>query len=98
MVIVIATAVPPGLRGYITRWMFELAPGVFAGHISARVRDELWERVCFYSGADGKALMVWTTRNEQRMEFRQHRYDWEPADFDGLTLMARPKRAGTDRY
>ena len=45
MVVVVLTACPTGLRGDLTRWFFEVAPGVFVGHVSARVRERLWERI-----------------------------------------------------
>ena len=45
MVVVVLTACPTGLRGDLTRWLFEVAPGVFVGHVSARIRERLWERI-----------------------------------------------------
>ncbi|MCE1180668.1 MAG: type I-E CRISPR-associated endoribonuclease Cas2e [Micrococcales bacterium] len=89
MVVLILTAVPAGLRGHITRWLLEISPGVFVGHLPRRVRDELWRRVVELS-RDGRAIMVESARNEQRLTFRIHRHDWEPVDLDGLQLMRRP--------
>ncbi|WP_232315444.1 type I-E CRISPR-associated endoribonuclease Cas2e [Mycobacterium celatum] len=82
------TAVPPGLRGHLTRWLLEISPGVFVGHISARVRELMWQRVIEYV-SDGRALMVYTARNEQRLAFEVHGHDWEPIDHDGICLMRR---------
>ena len=45
MVVLIVTAVKPGLRGELTRWMIEPQAGVFVGNLSGRVRDRLWEKV-----------------------------------------------------
>ena len=45
MVVLSLTACPEGLRGNLSRWLFEISPGVFVGNISARVRDAIWERV-----------------------------------------------------
>ena len=45
MVVVVLTACPVGLRGDLTRWLLEIASGVFVGHVTARVRDRLWERI-----------------------------------------------------
>ena len=89
MVVLVLTACPAGLRGHLTRWLMELAPGVFVGVLTARVRDLMWERVVELA-KDGRAIMVWSTRGEQRMAFRVHRHEWEPVDVDGLTLMRRP--------
>jgi len=96
VVVIVLTVVPPGLRGHLTRWLLEIAPGVFVGHASARVRDLLWERVVEYSG-QGRALMVVSSRSEQRLAFRVHEHDWQQEDFDGLTLMRRrpPKPMAT---
>ncbi|MGV7354126.1 type I-E CRISPR-associated endoribonuclease Cas2e [Mycobacterium kansasii] len=88
MTILILTAVPPGLRGHLTRWLLELSPGVFVGHISARVRELMWQRVTEYIH-DGRALMVHTARNEQRLVFAAHGHDWTPVDYDGISLMRR---------
>lgn len=89
MTVLVLTAVPPSLRGVLTRWLFEIAPGVFVGHVSVRVRDLLWERVVDGVGR-GRAILVHSARNEQRLAFRVHGHDWTPVDFDGLELMLRP--------
>ena len=88
MTVVVLTAVPPGLRGHLTRWLLEISPGVFIGHISPRVRELMWERITEFV-SDGRALMVFTARNEQRLTFKVHGHDWTPVDYDGITLMRR---------
>lgn len=93
MVVLVLTACPPGLRGDVSRWLLEIAPGVFVGRISARVRDRLWERVIALS-KDGRAVMVYTARNEQHLAFKVHQPDWQPVDCEGVELICRP--AGTD--
>lgn len=62
---------------------------MFVGVLSRRVRELVWERVRELV-KDGRAIMVFPARNEQRLEFRVHRYDWEPVDIDGVTLVRRP--------
>lgn len=89
MVVLVLSACPAGLRGHLTRWLLEISPGVFVGVITARVRDLMWQRVIELS-KDGRAIMVHSTRGEQRLAFRVHRHDWEPVDVDGLSLMRRP--------
>ena len=89
MVVLVVTGCPAGLRCHLTRWLLEISPGVFVGVMSARVRDLLWDRVIELV-RDGRAVMIMPARNEQRLEFRVHRYDWKPVDFDGLTLVMRP--------
>ncbi|MFV0462463.1 MAG: type I-E CRISPR-associated endoribonuclease Cas2e [Nostocoides sp.] len=89
MVIVVLSLVPPGLRGIVTRWLLEIAPGVFVGRVSARVRERLWDRILHHVG-DGNALIVWRSNSEQGMEFRRHNYPWDAVDFDDLLLVGRP--------
>lgn len=89
MTVIVLTKVPPGLRGHLTRWLMEVAPGVYVGHVSARVRDSLWG-IVLDMVADGRALMLFSARNEQGMEIRNHGHSWTPEDFDGIALMRRP--------
>jgi len=89
VVVLVVTACPAGLRGHLTRWLLEISPGVFVGVVSRRVRELVWERVCELV-RDGRAIMISPARNEQRLEFRVHRYDWEPVDIDGVSLIRRP--------
>lgn len=95
MVVMVLTACPAGLRGHLTRWLLEISPGVFVGAVSARVRDRLWLQVVELS-KDGKAIMVHSTRGEQRLTFRVHRHEWEPVDLDGVWLMRRPSEPSTE--
>ena len=89
MTVIILTACPAGLRGYLTQWLFELSAGVYVGHVSARVRNRLWNRVTEMAGA-GRALMVFQVRGEQRLSFVAHDHHWTPVDAEGVTLMRRP--------
>ncbi|WP_130866878.1 type I-E CRISPR-associated endoribonuclease Cas2e [Acidipropionibacterium timonense] len=89
MVVLVLTACPAGLRGHLTRWLLEISPGVFVGHVPARIRDALWSRVVEMC-RDGRAVLVYSVRGEQRFEFRVHRHDWDVVDFDGLKLVRRP--------
>lgn len=89
MVVIVLTKVPAGLRGHLTKWLMEVSAGVFVGHVSARVREQLWGLVISMV-KDGEALMIQSARNEQGMTLRNHRHGWDPVDFDGVTLMRRP--------
>lgn len=92
MIVVSLTNCPPRLRGDLTRWLMELNTGVYVGNVSARVRDELWQRICEHV-RDGRATMVFSTNNEQGMDFRVHNTTWIPTDFDGIQLRLRPSEA-----
>lgn len=88
MTVIVLTAVPPGLRGHLTRWLIEISPGVFVGHISSRVRELTWQRIISYLD-NGRALMVYTAPNQQRIAFKVHGHDWKPVDYEGISLMLR---------
>jgi len=83
------TDCPIGLRGDLTKWLLEIASGVFVGQVSVRVRDEIWSRVKEHC-RNGRAVLVYDTNCEQRLDFRIHGDTWEPIDFDGIKLMLRP--------
>lgn len=90
MIVLVLIAAPPGLRGHVTRWLVELAPGVFAGTLTTRVRERLWETIENRVG-DGQAVLVEKARNEQGWTVRTAGRDrWRPIDIDGLILMERP--------
>lgn len=93
MVVVVLTACPSGLRGDLTRWLFEISSGVFVGHVTARVRDKLWERIQEQIRS-GRAIMVYSARNEQHLAFRTHHSDWLPIECEGLELIRRPQYSG----
>ena len=88
MIVIVLSVTPEKLRGELTRWLLEISTGVYVGHLSARVRENLWERIVS-DVARGRAIMVWSTRNEQRLAFRVHNHSWTVEDFDGISLMRR---------
>lgn len=69
MVVIILEKVPVSLRGELTRWMIEPRNGVFVGHLSARVRDKLWEK-CTERIKDGGVVQIWSTNTEQHFALR----------------------------
>lgn len=92
MVVVVLVAAPPGLRGHMTRWMVEVQAGVFVGSPPSRVRDRFWTTLTARIG-DGAAVMIEPSSSEQGWSVRTAGRDrWTPTDFDGLTLMARPRK------
>ncbi|WP_165985105.1 type I-E CRISPR-associated endoribonuclease Cas2e [Streptomyces sp. YIM 98790] len=92
MTVIVLANCPTGLRGFLTRWLLEISPGVFLGAPSARVRDILWAEVRQYSGK-GRALLAYQTNNEQGFTFESHDHVWHPIDHEGLTLIHRPSLA-----
>ncbi len=89
MIVITLSDCPPKVRGDLSKWLIEINTGVYVGQVSARVREELWKRIC-ENLRSGRATMVFHTMGEQHMDFRVHNTTWEPVDFDGLKLMRRP--------
>ena len=61
MIILTLTNCPPALRGDLTKWLVEIHTGVYVGRVSARVRDNLWDRVKEHSKT-GKATLVYPAK------------------------------------
>lgn len=89
MIVVTVTDCPPRLRGDLSKWLLEINTGVYVGQLNPRVREELWKRICKHLPR-GRATMVYSANNEQRMSFHVHNTTWQPADYEGITLMRRP--------
>ena len=90
MVVIILEKVPTSLRGELTRWLIEPAPGVFVGHVSAMVRERLWDKCCERL-SEGGAVQLWSTNNEQRFAVRTAGSTRRVVvDFEGLQLIRRP--------
>jgi len=82
--------VPVGLRGELTRWLLEPHPGVFVGHVSARVRDRLWEKAVDARGTGG-VIQIWSTNAEQRFRLRMHGVTRRRVvEWEGVQLIAVP--------
>ena len=88
MTVVTMSCCPAKLRGDLTRWMLEIDTNVYVGNLTARVRDAVWERICENIGS-GRATMVFSAQNEQKLDFRIHSASWEPTDYDGIKLVRR---------
>ena len=96
MVVMIMESVPVGLRGELSRWLIEPHPGVFLGHLTAMVRDRLWERACS-DCREGGLIQMWTTNNEQRFSVRVFgNTRRQIVDIDGLQLVRRPLKSEPD--
>lgn len=89
MIVITMTNCPPKMRGDLTKWLFEIDTGVYVGNVNAKVREALWIRIC-ENIKEGRATMVYSAANEQRLEFRTHNTPWRIRDFDGIKMMMRP--------
>jgi CRISPR-associated protein Cas2 len=69
MIVMILEKVTAGLRGELSRWLIEPRSGVFIGHVSARVRDRLWEK-SVQRKRGGGVIQIWNTNTEQHFAIR----------------------------
>ena len=69
MIVMTLEAVPPSLRGELSRWLIEVQPGVFAGNASALIRDALWDK-CVQHARAGHCSQIYRTNNEQGFAIR----------------------------
>lgn len=77
---------PPSLRGDLTKWMQEIATGVYVGNFNTKVREELWERVK-ESVKSGEATMSYTYRNEIGYYFETWNTKRTVVDYEGIPLV-----------
>lgn len=90
MMMIVLENVPKKLRGELTRWMLEPYPNVFIGHVSARVRDFLWEK-CIKECKNGGVVQAWNTNNEQHFTMRMDgNTKRSVVDMEGLQLVYIP--------
>ncbi|MDN6836187.1 MAG: type I-E CRISPR-associated endoribonuclease Cas2e, partial [Lactococcus lactis] len=78
--------VPNSLRGDLTKWMQEIATGVYVGNFNTKVRSQLWERV-IQSVGTGEATMSYVYRNEIGYQFETLNTQRQVADYDGIPLV-----------
>ncbi|WP_244244861.1 type I-E CRISPR-associated endoribonuclease Cas2e [Leptospira koniambonensis] len=73
----------------MSRLAIELKPGVFVATVGARVRDQIWKKVCDEWKSD--ALMLYSSNTEQGYVIRSNGDpSREIVEFEGLLLMAKP--------
>ncbi len=88
MLVIVVESAPPRLRGRLGVYLIEVRTGVYIGDTSRRVREMLWEQVCFFCG-DGNALMAWNTNTESGFDFVTHGKNRRmPVDMDGMKLVS----------
>lgn len=95
MMVLILHKVRSSLRGRLTRWLIQPHSGVFVGHPSARIRDQLWTMVCEeIDSKGGGAVLIHPEANEQGCRISAYgETTKEMVDFDGLVLPKTRKTA-----
>lgn len=89
MTVITLTNVSPSLRGDLTKWMQEIATGVYVGNFNVRIREELWKRVVENIGK-GQATITYATRNELGYSSETHRTYRQVIDYEGIPLVLVP--------
>lgn len=89
MTVITVTNVPVSLRGDLTKWMQEIATGVYIGNLNSRVREALWERVT-QSVGKGQATLSYAMNNELGYQFATYRTKQINVSFDGIPLVMIP--------
>ena len=95
MVVLNVVNCPQQLRGDLTKWMLEINTGVYVGKLNAKIREEIWQRVCD-NIKSGQASMVYSCNNEQGYDFYTHNTTWKPVDYDGITLIKKHALLGDE--
>lgn len=85
----------PSLRGDLSKWMQEIATGVYIGNFNSRVRELLWQRVIENVG-NGEATVSYATRNELGYNFKTHNTKRQIIDSDGIPLVMFPNTKGSE--
>ena len=80
---------PSSLRGDLTKWMQEIATGVYVGNFNSKIRAMLWQRV-IESVGHGEATLSYANRNELGYNFETHNSIKTSLDFDGIPLVFTP--------
>ena len=91
MIVMILEKVSIGVRGELSRWLVEPHVGVFVGHVSAMVREQLWDKCC-KACKEGGVVQIWTTNTEQHYQMRIYgNTRREVVEYEGLQLVHIPK-------
>lgn len=86
LTIITLSKVPNSLRGDLTKWMQEIATGVYVGNFNTKVREQLWQRVKD-NIENGEATLTYHYRNEIGYHFETINTKRECIDFDGIPLV-----------
>lgn len=81
--------VPNSLRGDLSRWMQEIATGVYIGNYNSKVREYLWKRIS-ETVKEGEATISYSCRNEIGYSFSTCNTERQIVDFDGIPLVLLP--------
>ncbi|WP_085875132.1 type I-E CRISPR-associated endoribonuclease Cas2e [Peptoniphilus vaginalis] len=84
--VITLSKVPNSLKGDLTKWLQEVAGGVYIGNLNTKVREKLWDRVKD-NLKDGEATISYYYRNEIGYNFETINGNRESLDSEGLPLV-----------
>lgn len=87
LTVISLTSVPPRLRGFLTKYLWEINTGVYVGEISAKVREKLWERCTKEVSVESRAVLVYPSDQEQGFSIESFGDKYKKVDFDGVQLI-----------
>lgn len=87
--VITLSRVPPALRGDLSKWMQEIATGVYVGNFNTAIREKLWERVKNNLNG-GEATLSYACRNEIGYNFQTENTRDKVIDSDGIPLIYTP--------
>lgn len=93
--VITLSRVPNSLRGDLSKWMQEIATGVYIGNFNSRVREQLWQRVC-ENLKMGEATLSYASRNELGYIFDTYQTKQKVLNMDGLSLVRYPIHTETE--
>ena len=85
-------SVPQSLKGDLTKWMQEIATGVYVGNLNTRVREKLWKRITDFIN-DGEATMSYETHTELGYNFVTANTTQQVIELDGIPLVLLPAKS-----
>lgn len=89
MTVITLSKVSNSLKGDLSKWMQEIATGVYIGNFNSKVREKLWERIQDAIGT-GEATISYPMRNELGYTFNTLNTRREIYDSDGIPLICFP--------
>lgn len=90
MIVLVLECVREGYRGEVTRWLMELRAGIYAGNVSAAVRERLWNKTLKETEENGgSGLMLYSADTEQGFDMRMTGMpSRQIIDMEGLKLVS----------
>jgi len=75
----------------MSRLAIEVKPGVFVATFNARVRDEIWKKIC--NEWNVPSIMMFSSNTEQGYRILSYGDpEREVNDFDGILLLSKPQK------